>query len=84
MVETYAVKPAVLEDMQNIMFSCETFCDNVREFRKFLPRAIVRLKEALAIHRTEMKKLVLASEAVSKSIPATDEVVTGTHRKILS
>lgn len=84
MTETYAVKPAVLDDMQNIMFSCETFCDNVREFRKFLPRAIARLKEALIIHRGEMKKLVLANEVAHATIPVKDESVTGIGRKLLS
>ena len=80
MLETYAVKPVVLEDMKNIMFSCET----ISEFRKFLPRAIERLKEALCTHKSKMKRLVLASELLAKTVPATEETVTGTNRKLLS
>ncbi len=84
MVETYAVKPAVLDDMKNIMFSCEFPCDTVKEFRKFFPRAIAFLNEALSSHKAAMRKLVLAGEMAAKTIPATDEIVTGTSRKILS
>ena len=83
MIGTFAVKPVILEDMKNIMFSCEMRCDNLREFRKCLPWAIDKLREALKVHKGEMKKLILASELVSKTIPATDDLVAGT-RKILS
>ena len=84
MVETFAVKPAVLDDMKNIMFSCEFPCDTIKEFRKFFPRALNYLNEALSSHKTAMRKLVLAGEVAAKTIPATDEIVTGTRRKILS
>ena len=84
MIETYAVKPAVLDDMKNIMFSCEFPCDTTKEFRKFFPRAVTFLNEALNSHQAAMRKLVLAGEMAAKTIPATDEIVTGTSRKILS
>ena len=84
MVETFMVKPVVLEDMKNIMFSCEMFCDTISQFRRFLPRSIAFLKEALAVHRSEMQKLVLAHEVASKAVPATEDLITGTGRKILS
>lgn len=84
MIETFAVKPAILDDMKNIMFSCEMLCDNLREFRKFLPWAIERLKEALAVHKDEMKKLLLANEVAATTIPATDDFATGRSRKLLS
>ena len=86
MLETYAVKSAILDDMENIMFSCELMCDNLREFRKFFPRAIARLNEALTIHKAEMKKMILASEVASTTIPATEDSIAGTskNRKILS
>ena len=83
MIETFAVKPVILEDMKNIMFSCEMRCDNLREFRKNLPWAIEKLREGLNAHRSQMKKLILASELVSKTIPATDDPIAGS-RKILS
>ena len=83
MLETYAVKAVVLEDMKTIMFSCETMCDNASEFRKFLPRAIDRLKESLCTHKSKMKKLVLATELLAKTVPATEDTVTG-NRKLLS
>lgn len=83
MASTYSVKPVVLDDRENIMFCCEFFCDNLREFRKFFPRAINMMEEALAAHRAEIKKLVLAQEAAAKTIPATEESMTG-RRKIFS
>lgn len=84
MLETYIVKPALLDDMKNLMFSCEMMCDNLREFRKFFPRAVARLKEALTIHKAEMKKMILASEVASATVPAADDAMAGTVRKILS
>ena len=84
MIETYAVKPAILDDMKNIMFSCEIFCDNLREFRKFLPRAIERLNESLLVHKSEMKKIILANEVASKTFPASDSLSAGNGRKLLS
>lgn len=73
MLETFAVKPVVMDDMKTIMFSCETLCDNLREFRKFLPRCIRLLEESLITHKAEMKKLVKAEENAAKKIPATDD-----------
>ena len=73
MMKAFIVKPVVLDDMKNLMFSCEMFCDNVREFRKFFPRSIELLREALRQHRKEMKRLLLAEELVSKTVPAKDE-----------
>jgi len=70
------------------MFSCETFCYNIREFRKFLPHCIHLIDESIAAHKKEMKKLVLAEEALSKTIPASDEwsslAGTSKSQKILS
>ena len=84
MIETYSVKPTVLDDMKNLLFSCEMLCDNVREFRKFFPRMIAMLNEAISIHKEETRKLILASEIANATIPAMDETMTGTNRKILS
>ena len=83
MLNTFVTKPVLMDDMKTIMFSCETMCDNASEFRKFLPRAIDRLKESLYTHKSKMKKLVLASEILSKTVPATEDTVTGS-RKLLS
>ena len=74
MMKEYIVKPVVLDDMKNLMFSCEIMCDNLREFRRFFPRSIELLREALSRHRTEMKRLLLAQELASKTIPATDDL----------
>lgn len=74
MLKAFIVKPVVLDDMKNLMFSCETLCDTVREFRKFFPRCIELLREALRQHKSEMKKLLLAAEVTSKTIPATDDI----------
>ena len=88
MLDTYIIKPVLMNDMKTIMFSCETFCYNIREFRKFLPHCIHLIDESIAAHKKEMKKLVLAEEALSKTIPASDEwsSLAGTlkSQKILS
>lgn len=88
MLNTFVTKPVLMDDMKTIMFSCETFCDNIREFRKLFPRCIHLIDESIAAHRKEMKKLVLAEETVSKTIPASDEwsSLAGTlkSQKILS
>lgn len=73
MMKEYMVRPVVLDEMKNLMFSCETMCDNLREFRKFFPRSIELLREALSRHRKEMKRLLLTCELASKTVPATDE-----------
>lgn len=84
MLETFCIKPAVLDDMTDIMFSCEICCDNIRDFRRFFPRACDRLREALAVHKSKMKKLILASEVANATLPAKDESMTGSGRKLLS
>jgi len=87
MEQSYAVKSVVLDDMKNIMFSCEFPCDTEKEFRKFFPRAIGLISEALDIHKEEMKKLILAESVTKTAIPQMDEMTdfsTGLQRKILS
>ena len=86
MIETYAVKSAVLGNMTLLMFSCEFMCDNLKDFRRFFPRALNRIKEAVSAHKSEMKKLILASEVASATIPATDESMAGIdiRQKVLS
>lgn len=46
------IKSLMDEDGKNITFSCETFCDTKRGFRKFLPWMISRMKEALILAYT--------------------------------
>ena len=88
MIKAYIVKPAVLDDRKNLMFSCEVFCDNVSEFRKFFPRCLSAIRDALSQHRSEMKKLIIAEEIAAKRIPATEDFVqvagAAKSRKILS
>lgn len=86
MLETYAVKPAILDDMKNIMFSCEFPCDGVRDFRRFFPRATDLLMDALKVHKAQMKRLILATEVASATIPATEDSMAGTvtRHKVLS
>ena len=60
MTESQMVKPTVLDDMKNLMFSCETMCENIRQFKSFFPKAIGILKDALNLHRKEMKIMIMA------------------------
>ena len=64
MLRAFIVKPVLLDDMKNLMFSCEILCDNVREFRKFFPRCIELINEALSFHKGEMKKLFPAADNI--------------------
>ena len=73
MMDTFMVKPAILDDMKNIMFSCEIPCDTAKEFRKFLPRCIERLTEALMMHKAEMKRLLIAENVSSATISAAED-----------
>lgn len=73
MLESFMVKPAILEDMRNIMFSFEMLCDTQREFRKMLPRGIEFLKDAIRMHKAEMKKLILAENVSSAAISAAED-----------
>ena len=84
MLKTFIVKPAILDDMTNVMFSCELFCDNIRDFRRFFPRACDRVREALSAHKAEMKKFIMANEVANTALPARDETMTGSTRKLLS
>ena len=81
MSDTYVVKPVILDDMSKLMFSCEFMCDNMRDFRRFFPRALSRLKEAVKTHKSEMKKLILASEVAAATLPATEETIAGSDIK---
>ena len=76
MTETFIVKTAILEDMKNIMFSCEMMCDNMREFKKFFPKGIEMIKEAIIVHKAEMKKLILAENVSSAMVSATEDTFT--------
>ena len=64
MLKAFIVKPVLLDDMTNLMFSCEILCDNLREFKKFFPRCIELIHEALYQHKSEMKKLIPATDKI--------------------
>lgn len=84
MVKTYSVKPVVLEDKENIVFSCEFFCNNIRDFRRFFPMALDCLREGLSTHKAEMKKIFLSGQRGNRPLPDTVESISGSDRKILS
>ena len=85
MLKTSAVKIAVLDNMTDLMFCCECMCEDIRDFKRFLPMAVTRLNEALHIHKDEMRKLILATGMASATIPATEGSMAGIgKRKIIS
>lgn len=85
MIYNWCTKAVLLDDMKNIMFSCEIPCDNLREFRKFFPRCLELLREAFRAHKSEMRRMILADQVASKAIPATDESqITTIRPKIVS
>lgn len=73
MTESQMVKPTVLDDMKNLMFSCETMCENIRQFRSFFPKAIELLEEALSIHRKEMKIMILHKSVLNQDLDSHEQ-----------
>ena len=88
MLRSFMVKPVLLEDMCTIMFSFEIPCTNMREIKKHLKTGIRMLSDTLEIHRDEMRKLIIAEEVLTTTIPAIEETspMTGNciKRKVLS
>lgn len=86
MIKSLMIRPVIMEDMKSIMFSCETLCESMSEFRRYLPRLIEFSRKGLAAHKDEMKKLIRATEMLMTKMPASDEIIeTGkTRGKILS
>lgn len=88
MMKTFGVKPVVTPDIKNLMLSCEILCDSQKEFRKFFPRCIKLIKEALKVHKMEMKRLLLAEDLISANNQTPDDYLhlaerSGIH-KVLS
>lgn len=67
MQESDLVKPVILDDRRNLMFSCETMCDNVREFRKFFPRCIEMINETLVMHKSEVKNIIMYRDSRTRT-----------------
>ena len=86
MLETHVVKPVVLDDMKNIMFSFEMMCDSTRELKRYFSRGIRLLQESLALHRLEMKKLVLTERMSSPAGSVGEDIpmISSKSRKPLS
>lgn len=87
MVKSYMVKPVIMEDMKSIMFSCETFCSSLRDFKRFFPKMIEYSVKGLQVHKNEMRMLLDATDMLGQQMPAIDEQVieTGMARgKLLS
>jgi len=84
MLKTYMIKPALLDDMASLMFSCECICMTYRDFTRFFPRMTSMLEEAVGIHKEEMKQIIL-TEGIAKAVmPAAEESAAGIIRKPLS
>lgn len=87
MIKSYMIKPVIMEDMKSIMFSCETFCQTMGDFKRFFPLMIEYLRKGMSVHKDQMRELLKAVEMLSYKKPATDEqiVETGISRgKLLS
>lgn len=86
MIKSLMIRPVIMEDMKSIMFSCETLCESMSEFRRYLPRLIEFSRKGLAAHKNEMKQLIRATEMLMTKKPASDDIIeTGkTRGKILS
>ena len=81
MLESFIVKPVIMDNMKNIMFSCEMMCDTVKEFKKFFPRAVEYIKEAVAEHKHEMKRLITSQDIFSGNIAGADEAAPSNNKR---
>ena len=81
MLTTDIVKAVVLDDRTNIMFSCEMMCDTVKEFKKFFPRAVEYIKEAVVEHKREMKRLITSQDILSRNIAGADEAAPSNNKR---
>ena len=87
MLKSNMLKPVIMEDMTSIMFSCETFCENMSDFKRFFPRLVTFARDGLQIHKNEMRELLQETDALGKKMPASEEAFfeTGKSRsKLLS
>ncbi len=85
MLESFIVKPVMTDNMENIMFSCEMICGTMREFKKLLPLGIRYIKDAITVHKLQMKRLILAEKLSSTTITAAEDTFTSVNgTKILS
>lgn len=84
MLRTFAVKANMMEDMENIVFSCEVMCDNIRDLQRFFPRAIECMRDTVNAHKTEMRRLVRLRKSQQTTIPASDDIEAGITKKIFS
>jgi hypothetical protein len=73
MAETFIVKPVILDDRKNIMFSFEMLCGTIREFRKYFPLGIERLTETIKKHKDEMKMLIVTKKVSPATISAAED-----------
>ena len=87
MIQSFMIRAVILDDSSCIMFSCETICENLHDFRRFLPRMVELSKEGLKIHKAEMKDMIATEELLKRTMPAADERIVATGKssnKLLS
>lgn len=86
MIKSFMIKPVVMQDMKSIMFSCETICETLGDFKRFFPKMLEYSIKGLEIHKTEMRELLKATEYIGRKKPAIDDAVeAGSPRgKLLS
>ncbi len=82
MIKSLVIRPVIMEDMKSIMFSCETICENLNDFKRFLPKLVEFSKKGLEIHRKEMTELIQATELLEKTVPATEDKFFETGKSI--
>lgn len=87
MLKSYMMKAAIMEDMTSIMFSCETLCENMNDFKRFFPRLVTFSRNGLQAHKDEMRRLLQAVDILGNKMPACEDTFfeTGKSRgKLLS
>jgi hypothetical protein len=87
MLKSNLMRPVIMDDMTSIMFSCETLCETMTDFKRFFPRLVTLSRNGLQTHKNEMRELLNAADILENKMPANEEMLFETGRsrgKLLS
>ena len=87
MMKSRLLRAAIMDDMTSIMFSCETLCKSMNDFKRFFPRLVTLAKDGLMTHKKEMRDLLQITNILTKKMPVSEDSFSETGKsrsKLLS
>lgn len=87
MLDSFMIKPVIMDEGESLMFSCETFCVTFSDFRRFFPMMMEYMGKGIDAHKHYMNELLGMTELLGGKMPVSNEQVirTGTMgSKLLS